>query len=773
MNHENHKNIRNFCIIAHIDAGKSTLADRLLELTGTIQKQKMKDQYLDQMDLERERGITIKLQPVRMVWRPARIKTDKQQIITDKKIKKGGLLYEELTYKVRRAIFNVYNELGPGFKENIYQKSLKEEFKKCHIPFQTEKNIDIFYHNKKVGNYKPDFIIDNKIIVELKAIPFIGKLEKKQVWHYLKGTKYKLALLVNFGQTKLQIERIIYNPNFHSTVVTNNIRLIPSKNPFLSEYILNLIDTPGHVDFSYEVSRSLAAVEGAILLVDATRGIQAQTLANLYQAINQDLDIIPVINKIDLPSAQICETKKEIKKILNINEDEILEISAKTGQNVKAIFPEIIAKIKPPKIELKKPLRGLIFDSQYDNYRGVVAHIRIVDGMVEAGQKINFMATGTVDEVLEVGFFSPGYTKKDKLSSGEIGYIVTGLKNISQCKVGDTITTTRIKTDKTITRIISDEQSNNSGFNIRYYPRKNPLQSVVVPLQGYKQVKPVVFAQIYSKDGEVDKLRDGLEKLSLNDSSLSFKPTNSQVFGMGFECGFLGLLHLDIVKERLIREYNLDLIITSPRVDYKIKSESSKKVYYEPWVRLEVITPQAYIGPIIDLTIGIRGKYKSTEYISNRVMLNFETPLANIITNYYNHLKSISSGYASLNYEFYKYRKEDLVQMDILIAGDKYENLSQIVHQNELISRAKNTVKKLKELLPKQSFKVTIQAACGGKIIARENLGALKKDVIGHLYGGDVSRKKKLLKKQAKGKKRMQRFGKVDIPTDVFIKLIK
>lgn len=583
------QSIRNFCIIAHIDAGKSTLADRMLELTHTVDAKKMKSQYLDQMDLERERGITIKLQPVRM-----------------------------------------------------------------------------FYSDE-----------NNK------------------------------------------------------------------------EYILNLIDTPGHVDFSYEVSRSLAAVEGAILLVDATKGIQAQTLANLYQAIEQNLDIIPVINKIDLPNAQIEETKKEISELLKIDEEKILTISAKNGTNVEKIFPEIIKNINPPKIEDNTPLRALIFDSVYDEYRGVVAYIKVVDGCLQAGENIHLMASGENEKALEVGYFSPQYTKKDILYSGEIGYIVTGFKDVSYCKVGDTVINSKSK--------LESEKSNKK----------------IEPLKGYQKVKPMVFAQFYSQDGDVGRLRDALEKLSLNDSSLSFEPTSSLIFGMGFECGFLGLLHLEIIKERLAREYNLDLIITSPRVSYKISKSGTKTTYEEPWVRLEIITPKEYIGPIIDLTVNLRGKYVSTEFISDRAVIIFDAPLANIVTNYYDRLKSVSAGYASLNYDFRAYQEEDLVKMDIIIAGDTYDNLSQIVHRSELISRAKNTVKKLKDLLPKQTFKVIIQAAVGGKVIARENLGALRKDVTGHLYGGDVSRKKKLLKKQAEGKKRMQKFGKVDIPTDVFIKLLK
>lgn len=578
-------NIRNFCIIAHIDHGKSTLADRMLELTQTVATRDMKNQLLDTMDLERERGITIKLQPVKMRW---------------------------------------------------------------------------------------------------------------------------------------------------------------------NEYIFNLIDTPGHVDFSYEVSRTLAAVEGAILLVDATQGIQAQTLANLYQAQQQGLDIIPVINKIDMPNANVEQTKKEISQLLKITEHEILAISAKTGENVEKLFPKIINKIRAPKIETQKPLRALIFDSVYDTYRGVVAYVRIADGMIANYDQIKFMVSNANDQALEVGYFSPKYVKTEKLQSGDIGYIVTGLKDIKSCKVGDTITISNLK----------NQNSNLSDINIE-------------PLKGYKQIQPMVYAGFYSKDGEVDKLRDALAKLSLNDSSLYFEPENSTVFGFGFRCGFLGLLHLDIIKERLMREYNLDLIITSPKVDYHESKIGGKIQYSEPWVKLEIVSPHQYIGQIMKLTMDIRGNYLDTKYLGDRAVMYFEAPLANIITNFYDKLKSASAGYASLNYDFLDYREEKLEKLDVLVAGEPMDTLSQIAHKDEIYHKAQSIVKKLKEFLPKQMFKVTLQAAIGGKIIAREDIPAMKKDVTGHLYGGDISRKQKLWKKQQKGKKKMQKLGKLDIPTDVFIKMMQ
>jgi GTP-binding protein LepA len=631
------KNIRNFCIIAHIDHGKSTLADRMLELTNTVSTRDMKEQILDKMDLERERGITIKLQPARMKYLTSQTNADYTPTHADKPI--------------------------------------------AYDPLYATKNI-----------------------------------------HYHQG-----------------------------------------QNPLLSdqvEYQLNLIDTPGHVDFGYEVSRSLAAVEGAILLVDATKGIQAQTLANLYQAIDQNLDIIPVINKIDLPNAQIEKTKMEIVKLLGVKDDEILEISAKTGQGVDNLFQEIVKKIRPPKINDSNPLRALIFDSIYDEYRGVVAYVRIVDGSINNQDTIRLMTTNQSDKAIEVGYFKPQYTKQKSLNSGEIGYIVTGFKDVSHCKVGDTITQARLKTSD----LSHDSHLTSSD---------SQTQSHIQPLPGYKQVKPMVFAQVYTQDGEINKLREALEKLSINDSSLSFKPTNSKVLGLGFECGFLGLLHLEITTERLKREYDLNIIVTTPKVNYKITQENSKIVYEEPWAKLEIVTSQNCIGPIMELTSSSRAKYISTEYIGDRVVLNFEAPLANIIIDFYDRLKSISSGYASLNYEFTEYRKEDLVKLDIIISGEKYDALSQIVHRSRVLSKAKNIVKKLKETLPKQMFQISIQAAVGGKIVARENLSALKKDVAGYLYGGDISRKKKLWAKQAKGKKRMEKMGKVDIPTDIYIKLIR
>ncbi|PIR13395.1 elongation factor 4 [Candidatus Falkowbacteria bacterium CG11_big_fil_rev_8_21_14_0_20_39_10] len=594
------KNIRNFCIIAHIDHGKSTLADRMLEITGTVEKRKMKEQILDRMDIERERGITIKLQPVTM-------------------------------------------------------------------------------------NY------------------------------YLSSTPYTL----------------------------------------------NLIDTPGHVDFTYEVSRSLAAVEGAILLVDATQGIQAQTLANLYLAIEQNLTIIPVANKIDLPASDLVKTKREIINLLGCQEEDIICASGKTGQGVEEILQAVIKKVPCPKAENEEALRALIFDSNYDEYKGVVAYVRIVSGQVKKGDKIHLMATDAKSEALDVGIFKPDYKPTGELKTGEIGYIVTGFKDVSDCKVGDTVALENNK-------------------NIK-------------PLQGYKEVKPMVFAGIFPREGSDFKdLRESMEKMKLSDSSLSFEPEQSEALGFGFRCGFLGLLHLEIFQERLRREYNLDLIVTVPSVAYKIYKKNNEENVVrtpqkfsnpeiiekieEPWVSLDVISPKDYMGNIMELVQQKRGLYKNTQYLDkDRVILHYEVPMAAILTDFYDKIKSVSSGYASINYEFLDYRSADVVKMDILVAEETIEALATIVYRDEAQSAGKKVVKTLKDNLPKQMFVLKIQAAIGGKVIAAERLSAMRKDVTAKLYGGDVSRKRKLLEKQKKGKKKMMVAGKgsVEIPPDTFVKILK
>ncbi|MBU1131403.1 translation elongation factor 4 [Patescibacteria group bacterium] len=586
-------NIRNFCIIAHIDHGKSTLADRFLEITNTVDKRKMKDQVLDRMDLERERGITIKLQPVRM--------------------------------------------------------------------------------------------------------------------HY-------------------------------------------------QGYQMNLIDTPGHVDFTYEVSRSLAAVEAAVLLVDASQGVEAQTVANLYLALEQNLTIIPVINKIDLPAARPEKVKKELVSLLGCGEEEIIEVSAKTGKNVESVLQAIINNTPSPEGIASDKAQALIFDSEFDEYKGVVAYVRMVSGLVKADDKIKFLATGAESEVLEVGFFNPDYQKLDKLSAGEIGYMVTGLKNLEEVRVGDTISS------------VKDQAK---------------------PLLGYKEVKPMVFAGIFCQEGdEYHELREAIEKLKLNDASLFYEPENSPALGIGFRCGFLGLLHLEIFQERLKREYNLDLVITTPSVAYKINKKDGQEIIIhspqelpeqnlivsveEPFVRIDVVTPKEYIGAIMKLIQERKGEYLNIEYLEeNRAILHYDIPLASVLVDFYDNLKSVSSGYASLNYEFLEYRPADVVRMDILVAEEPVEALSTIVYQQEAHQAGKRIIRALKETLPKQMFVVKLQAAVGGAVVAGDRLSAVRKDVTAKLYGGDVTRKRKLLEKQKKGKKKMMKAGKVNIPQEAFMAVLK
>jgi GTP-binding protein LepA len=587
------ENIRNFCIIAHIDHGKSTLADRLIEKTDIVSRRGMKDQLLDQMDIERERGITIKLQPVRM--------------------------------------------------------------------------------------------------------------------------KYK-------------------------------------------DYEFNLIDTPGHVDFTYEVSRSLAAVEGALLLVDATQGVQAQTLANLYLAMEQDLTIIPIINKIDLPNSQVDKVSKEIVDLLGCVKEDIINVSAKTGEGVEDVLAMIADKIPAPKVDTKADTRALIFDSIYDEYKGVIAYIRVFDGEIKAGDEIRFVSNGQMADSLEVGFLSPQFNKTPTISSGEVGYIITGLRDVSQCQVGDTITIGKSK---------------------------------VEPLMGYQDVKPMVYAGIYCKEGsEFERLREAIEKLKLNDAALDYEPENSQVLGFGFRCGFLGLLHLEVFQERLKREFNLELVVTIPSVAFQVYFNDGKvKTIYnpveypdptfidhveEPIMKLDIFTPQEYLGAVMQLATEKRGEYINTEYLDkDTAILHYTIPLTQLIVDFYDKLKSVSSGYASLSYDFDSYRKADVVKMDILVAEEKVEALSLITYKDSVFSVGKGIVNTLKESLPRQQFVIKLQAAVGGKVIAGGRISALRKDVTAKLYGGDYSRRQKLLEKQKKGKKKMMAMGKVDIPTDVFLKVLK
>lgn len=588
-------NIRNFCIIAHIDHGKSTLSDRMLEITGTIEARKMKEQLLDTMDLERERGITIKMQPVRM--------------------------------------------------------------------------------------------------------------------HY-------------------------------------------------KNYIFNLIDTPGHVDFGYEVSRSLAAVEGAVLLVDATKGVQAQTLANLYQAIENNLEIIPVVNKIDLPNANIFKAKKEIMHIIGCQAEDILEVSGKTGQGVMELLEKIIEIIPSPSGDKEKPLRALVFDSKYDTYKGVLAYVRIFDGEIRAEERSYFMATDIESDVIETGCFKPDLQKSQKLSAGEIGYIATGLRSVADCRVGDTIT-------------------------------KIP-NSMPEALPGYKEVRPMVYASFYPTSGdEYNLMRDALDKLKLNDAAFTFEPESNLALGRGFRCGFLGMLHLEIIQSRLEREFEISPTVTTPSVVYEIKmkeQEERLKIFspselpdpslieeiFEPFARLDIISPASYLGAIMEVMDQTRGQYLDTEYIdSERMILKFNCPLTDVITNLHDDLKSASQGYASMNYEVSDYRSYNLVKLDILVAEERVDAFSRIVPKEKAFSEGKRVVEKLKDAIPKQNFQIALQAAIGGKVIARETIKAFRKDVIAKLYGGDVSRKKKLLEKQKKGKKKMKNIGRVSIPSEAFLAVLR
>jgi len=589
--------IRNFCIIAHIDHGKSTLADRLLEVTGTVEKRDMKEQLLDTMDLERERGITIKLQPVRM--------------------------------------------------------------------------------NYEMGG---------------------------------------------------------------------------------SNYQLNLIDTPGHVDFSYEVSRSLQACEGAILVVDASQGIQAQTLANVYLAMEQDLKIIPVLNKVDLPAAEPEKRTEEVVKLLGCEPEEVLQVSAKTGQGVEDMLQKVIQFVPPPKGHGNQPTRALIFDSHYDEFRGVILYTRVVDGQIDKGDELVFMANDTETDALDIGVQIPGFQACKTLQTGEVGSIVTSLKSSSLAKVGDTLTL-----------------------------KKAPANQA---LPGYKEINPFVYAGIFpSSNDQYPQLKDAMERLQLSDAALTMEAENSTVMGYGYRVGFLGMLHLEIIKERLEREFDLSVIITTPSTDYQITTIKGEelniknaslvpdqnliKEIREPWVVGELVTPKQYVGDVLGLLSGARGSHKNINYDGDLTIISFEAPLANIVTNFFDNLKSATSGYGSFSYDLKDYRAEELVRLDYLVANEKVEALSIILHKSEAEKVARQTLEKLKEVIPKQLFKVSLQGAIGGRFIAREDIPALKKNVTGHLYGGDVSRKKKLWAKQKRGKERMKKFGKVDIPTDAFTAILK
>ncbi|MFZ6035945.1 MAG: translation elongation factor 4 [Patescibacteria group bacterium] len=602
------KHIRNFCIIAHIDHGKSTLADRLLEITHTVERRDMKDQMLDQMELERERGITIKLQPVRMEHRG---------------------------------------------------------------------------------------------------------------------------------------------------------------------YILNLIDTPGHVDFTYEVSRSLAAVEGAILLVDATQGIEAQTLANLYLAMEQNLTIIPVINKIDLPNANVEQVTADVITLLGCAAEDVIAVSAKTGQNVEAILEAVVDRVPAPTGDIGAPMQMLIFDSFYDEYRGVVVYGRLFNGSIKKGDTVRMMATQVASVAEDIGIFKPKLSPRPSLQAGEIGYIVTGLKDVQHSRVGDTVTL-----------------------------ESRPAAEAV---PGYRILKPMVFAGIYSKEGDAyEELREAISRIALTDASLAYEPDHSEALGFGFRCGFLGMLHLEIFQERIHREYDVDIVVTAPSVAYHVTlSEAGMHAMRrrdkrfqeqtivvtnphelpepphidrieEPWMTVDIVSPSEYIGSIMTMVHDERGVYRTTEYLdAQKAILHYEVPLASLLVEFYDTLKSISAGYASLNYDFLSYRPCVVQRMDIVVADDPVEALATIVYQDDAYRIGRTVVDNLKEVLPRQMFEVKIQAAIGGKVIAASRLPAMRKDVTAKLYGGDVTRKRKLLEKQKKGKRRMRAMGKVDIPPEAYRAVLK
>ncbi len=698
----NQSHTRNFCIIAHIDHGKSTLADRMLELTGTVSKRDMQAQLLDSMDLEREKGITIKLQPVRMHWTPTALDPGQG---SDFSRQGSGAPHHPTTGSAQDRASSDSSAVALQIHTNLTSP-----------PVQRSQEEALSGANLASGLAGGDSPADSSDVVQQTQTPSNG-------------------LPVQRSQAGLSPQAYIPQT-----------------------YTLNLIDTPGHVDFSYEVSRSLAACEGAVLVVDASQGIQAQTLANVYLAIEAGLEIIPVLNKIDLPAADPERVAAEVSSLLGCTPDSILRVSGKTGAGVPQLLDRIVADIPAPKGQPDAPLRALIFDSIYDIHRGVILFIRVVDGQIKRHDNLVLMATRATGLAVEVGTFAPKQTAAPDILTGQIGYVVTNLKSISEARVGDTVTLTR-----------------------------DPAAD---QLPGYRQVKPFVFAGFFPTSNEqYPALKDALEKLKLNDAALLYEPETSQVLGFGYRVGFLGLLHLDIIRERLEREYNLDMVVTSPSTDYivvatdgtertirsaaDLPDPSTIHEVREPWIKGEVVVPGDYIGGVISLINQIRGLQTNLSYVDEKLaLLAFDAPLANVLTDFYDSLKSITSGYGSFNYELAGYRTEALVRLDILVAGDPVDALSLIAHKDEALRTGKHIVEKLKNLIPRQNFEVSLQAAIGGKIIAREDVKAVRKDVIAKLYGGDVTRKNKLLDKQKRGKKRMKRVGKVDIPAEAFMVLV-
>ncbi len=756
------KHIRNFSIIAHIDHGKSTLADRMLEITHTIEARKMRDQVLDKMDLERERGITIKMTPVRMEYHPRGLTPTETRTNADvtQNNTENELLYKELTYKIRGAVFAVKKNLGLGHKEVVYHKALEIEFAKNKLSFQSEKILDIFYEDKKVGTYVPDFVLEGKILIELKALPEIGKPQEQQVWSYLKGCSYKLAFLVNFGSKDVEIKRIVYDYARENSYSSASVGVKSAQGLRDSEYTLNLIDTPGHIDFSYEVSRALQAVEGSILLVDATQGVQAQTLTTLGMARALGVTIVPVVSKIDAPLAETLKVKKEVAELLQIPESEILEVSGRTGEGVEELLGSVIERIAPPKSTYHGPkdARALIFDFEYSNHQGIIVYIRVLDGVLKAGDELVLVQAHERFVSSEVGMFSPDKKPTKELSAGEIGYMVTGIKKPGVASVGDTVT-----------------------FS------KNPLP----PLPGYMEPRPVVWASFYPESqDDFDTLKDGLLKLKLSDSSVTFEEETSGTLGRGFRCGFLGMLHLEIIAERLHREFNLNLIVTTPSINYEVVYQNGeKKTIYspaffpdhgaykearEPWADVTIITPPIYVGPIMQILFEHEAEVgDSNLFGDNRVSLSAKMPLRELMRNFFDRLKSVSSGFGSLSYEIKEHRSANVARLDILVAGEPVPAFAKVVSAKRVGEEAESAVEKLFAALPKQMFELKIQGRAMGRIISSRTVKAMKKDVAGYLYGGDITRKMKLREKQKKGKKKMKALGRVNIPQEVFLKVMK
>ena len=763
-------NIRNFSIIAHIDHGKSTLADRMLEITGTIPARKMRAQVLDQMDLERERGITIKMQPVRMLWKPQhadrRIDADSTQ--TNAEADTTEFLYKDLTYKIRGILFQVRKNLGLGHKESVYHNALEIEFRKAGISFESKKNISIQYDGKSIGLYQPDFVIENKILIELKALPEIGKPQIEQLWAYLKGCDYTLALLANYGSRDLEIKRVVYDTARDSSALSaSGLRESAGSVNQIESSVLNLIDTPGHIDFSYEVSRALTAVEGVLLLVDATQGIQAQTLATLSMARTAGCVIIPVVSKIDASAARIPEVRAEVAQVVGVPEEDVFLVSGKTGEGVSDLLAGITRRIPPPSggadspgtsTSLSTGGRALVFDFSYSEHRGIIAYVRVTDGSIRAKDVMVFSAAGKRMTASEVGWFAPEMKQTEILRAGEIGYIVTGIKEPGVALVGDTILA--------------------GGARLPALP-------------GYQTPRPVVWASLYPENqNDFPALKQALSRLHLSDAALSFEEDGSAILGKGFRCGFLGMLHMEIVAERLKRESGCHPILTAPSITYEVTDEkgivsdiispvqfpedNNSMLVREQWVKVSIIMPPSHLSPVHQLLYEHEAVMGETHLFGDgRIALSAEMPLRELMRGFFDRLKSVSSGFASLSYEFADWRPAEVCRLDILIAEELMPAFSRIVSSRRVEEEARSSVERLSEVLPRQLFVLKIQAKAKGRIIASRTLSAMRKDVTGYLYGGDVTRKKKLLEKQKKGKERRGEHARVNIPPDIFLKMMK